>query len=156
MIKETLGANVSMFVRGVIFILVLMVVLLIISPELTGMVFAGVIPQVLFSKLYSKWMRNLQRAIQNEKGRMNTVAEESFSNIRTVKAFSNESAEYDRFAAGDRIVYVAGRMQAFHKAIFGLITQLLNYGSMAAVLYIASLLYKKDKISIGEITAFMF
>ena len=27
---------------------------------------------------------------------------------------------------------------------------------MAAVLYIASLLYKKDKISVGEITAFMF
>ena len=110
MIKETLGANVSMFIRGVIFILVVMVVLVIISPELTGMVFAGVIPQVLFSKLYSRWMRDLQRAIQKEKGSMNSIAEESFSNIRTVKAFSNESAELERFAAGDRIVYVAGRM----------------------------------------------
>ena len=31
--------------------------------------------------------------VGSEKGKMNTVAEESFSNIRTVKAFSNELAE---------------------------------------------------------------
>ena len=32
---------------------------------------------------------------------MSIVAEEAFSNIRTVKAFSNESIELDRFRVGN-------------------------------------------------------
>lgn len=40
---------------------------------------------------------------------MNTVAEESFSNIRTVKAFSNEDAEFAKFEKGNTEVYSAGR-----------------------------------------------
>lgn len=36
---------------------------------------------------------------------MNTVAEETFSNIRTVRAFSNEDAEIRRFDAGNYVVY---------------------------------------------------
>ena len=75
---------------------------------------------------------------------MNTVAEESFSNIRTVKAFSNEDAEIAKFAAGNLIVYQAGRKKAVYQSIFSFATQVLLYGSMAAVIYIASLLYKKD------------
>ena len=35
-------------------------------------------------------------------------------------------------------------------------TQILLYGAMAAVVYVASKLYQDDKISIGEISSFMF
>jgi len=82
-----------MFVRGSLFIITVLIIMLILSPALTGMTFAGIIPLVLFSVFYQGWMRTLQRTIQSEKGKMNTVAEESFSNIRTVKAFSNEAEE---------------------------------------------------------------
>jgi len=85
---------------------------MIISPTLTAVTFAGIIPLVLFSTFYQKWMRTLQRLIQNEKGKMNTVAEESFSNIRTVKAFSNEDTEIAKFATGNLVVYEAGRKKA--------------------------------------------
>jgi ABC-type multidrug transport system fused ATPase/permease subunit len=101
-----------MFVRGLLFIITVLVILMIISPVLTGVTFGGIIPLVLFSTFYQKWMRTLQRTIQSEKGRMNTVAEESFSNIRTVKAFSNEDQEISKFTAGNLIVYEAGRKKA--------------------------------------------
>ena len=145
-----------MFVRGVLFILTVLIIMLFISPPLTGMTFGGIIPLIIFSTFYQKWMRTLQRTIQSEKGKMNTVAEESFSNIRTVKAFSNEDAEIAKFAAGNMIVYEAGRKKAVYQAIFAFATQVLLYGSMAAVVYIASLLYKKDKITVGEISSFLF
>lgn len=45
---------------------------------------------------------------------MNTVAEESFSNIRTVKAFSNELAEIAKFREGNNVVYAAGRKKALY------------------------------------------
>lgn len=59
-------------------------------------------------------MRTLQRTIQTEKGKMNTVAEETFSNIRTVRAFSNENVEIGRFDQGNYVVYQAGRKKAIY------------------------------------------
>jgi len=53
---------------------------------------------------------------------MNTVAEESFSNIRTVKAFSNELAEVAKFASGNDVVYEAGKKKALFQAIFAFMT----------------------------------
>ena len=35
-------------------------------------------------------------------------------------------------------------------------TQILLYGAMIAVIYTASQLYKHDKITVGQISAFMF
>ena len=91
----------SMFVRGAMFILVVLVIMMVVSPILTGTTFAGIIPIVLFSTFYQRFIRTMQRIIQQTKGKMSTVAEESFSNIRTVKAFSNEDAEIKKFAAGN-------------------------------------------------------
>ena len=72
---------------------------------------------------------------------MNTCAEETFSNIRTVKAFSNEEAEILKFAKGNYVVYQVGRKKAIYSAFYALITTLMLYGSMAAVMYAATILY---------------
>jgi len=45
---------------------------------------------------------------------MNTTAEESFSNIRTVKAFSNEEDEALKFEAGNSHVYRIGRTKTLY------------------------------------------
>ena len=39
---------------------------------------------------------------------MNTVAEESISNVRTVKAFCNEDTEIKKFLEGNKVVYTVG------------------------------------------------
>lgn len=87
---------------------------------------------------------------------MNTVAEESFSNIRTVKAFSNELAEIEKFREGNDVVFEAGKKKALYQALFAFMTQLMLYGAMAAVVYVASILYQDGNITIGEISSFLF
>lgn len=139
-----------------LFILVTLIIMLVISPILTAMTFGGIIPIVIFSTFYQKWMRDLQRMIQKEKAVMSTVAEEAFSNIRTVKAFGNEDAETLKFSVSNMVTYNVGKKKAFYSAIFTVFTQLLLYGSMIADIAVASLLFKNGTISIGEITSFMF
>ena len=51
-VQDVLGTNVSMFVRGVIFILIVLVIMLVISPPLTGTTFGGIVPLVIFSRFY--------------------------------------------------------------------------------------------------------
>ena len=145
-----------MCVRGIIFILAVIVILLVISPTLTGVTFAGILPLCLFSAFYQRWMRALQREIQKEKSIMSTIAEESFSNIRTVKAFSNEDEEIQKFAVGNKKSYNISVKKTVYSALFALFTQLMLYGSMAAVVYVGSILYQDEKITIGEISSFLF
>jgi len=51
---------------------------------------------------------------------MATIADESFGNIRTVKAFSNEDEEIRKFKAGSTIVYKVGVKKALIGAVYGL------------------------------------
>ena len=58
-IQDTLGTNMSMFVRGVLQILIMLGILLYISPTLTGTTMAGVVPLIVFSSYYQACMRTL-------------------------------------------------------------------------------------------------
>ena len=109
-----MGTNISMFIRGTLFIVIVIILMLIISPPLTGTVFGAIIPLICFAVCLMTVMRKIQAAIQQEKAAMNTIAEEAFSNIRTVKAFQNEDAEIARFEAGNERVYEMGKKKAFY------------------------------------------
>ena len=155
-VQDSLGSSISMFVRAAVFIIVVLVILIVISPKLAGMTFAGILPLVVITKCQINLMRSLQRIVSTEKGKMNNVAEESFSNIRTVKAFSSEDDEIAKFYKGNYVVYQAGRTRALYQSGFAFLTQLMLYGSMAAVVYLASVLYQDNEISIGELSTFLF
>ena len=144
-----------MFVRGLLQLIIMLVILIYVSPALTGTVMSGVIPLIVFSTFYQRCMRTLQREIQEQKGKMNTVAEETFSNIRTVRAFSNEDAEINRFNAGNYVVYQAGRKKTIYSAVYSLLSTILLYGSMGAVMVVGVKLFTNGKLSIGNMAAFL-
>ena len=58
-IQDTLGTNFSMFIRGVLQLIIMLVVLIYISPLLTATVMAGVLPLIVFSSFYMGCMRTL-------------------------------------------------------------------------------------------------
>lgn len=87
---------------------------------------------------------------------MTTVAEESFSNVRTVKAFSNEDYELSQFQLGNISVYELGRTKGIWYGFFSFTVQVFLYGSMTAIIFYASILYERGEIDIGSITSFLF
>lgn len=89
-IQDSLSTNVSMLVRAGVFILASLIIMFYLSWQLCCVTLTAMIPIVSVSVIYSQKMRQLQKDIQGEKSKMAIVAEEAFSNVRTVKAFSNE------------------------------------------------------------------
>lgn len=87
---------------------------------------------------------------------MNTVAEESFSNVRTVKAFASENSEISKFMEGNNVVYNAGSKKAAAQAILTLVTSIILYGAMIGVVYVSKLLYQDGKITVGEIATYAY
>lgn len=89
-IQDCLSVNVSEFARTTLFIIGALTILIVLSPILAGAVFSSILPIMIFGFFYGRKIRKLQKEIQEEKAKMTNVAEESYGNIRTVKAFSNE------------------------------------------------------------------
>lgn len=82
-----------------------MVILFVLEPILAAAFLVIMVPIVLITILYGHKIRMLQKDIQAEKAIMSNIAEESFGNIRTVKAFSNEEEEIRKFNIGNATVY---------------------------------------------------
>lgn len=155
-VEETLGNNFAMFSKCITQMLVVIGIMIYISPILSGVTFGGILPLGIFTNFFKKWMRGIQWRISTQKGLMSNVSEESFTNIRTVKACANEDAEIKKFTKWNNEVLAAGRTKACHIAVYQLVMEVLMYSAMAAVIYVASLQYKNGDISLGKVTSFLF
>ena len=155
-IQEGLSITVSLFVRSIIFVLVSFVFLFVISWELTLTILASIMPVVVFSIFFGNAMKKAQKLVQDKKAEISTMAEESFSNIRTVKAFANEEDETERFGRENSAVYKVGLRKAVWESVFNMIASFFFYGSMASILLVGGLLCKEGKMTVGQITSFLF
>lgn len=155
-VENSLSSNVSMFVRCMVSIIATMVIIFILSPILAATFLVGLVPIVFFMLKYANVMIDIAKGISKEKGVMTTIADESLGNIRTVKAFANEEEEVQKFDVLSDNVFKLGKNKAFWTAFFGMFTQLSLYGAMVLIIYVASELYKRDQITIGVITSFLF
>lgn len=84
------------------------------------------------------------------------MAEETFSNVRTVKAFATEADEVRRFEVGNVEIYEYGKLKTLWYAFFQFTTSLFVFGAMAAIFAIGTSLVRDGLLTIGQITAFMF
>jgi ABC-type multidrug transport system fused ATPase/permease subunit len=66
---------------------------------------------------------------------MNNHVEESFSNIRTVKAFSNEINEVQKFDEGNNAAYKIGVKRAIWQGLFGFIGQVTGTIAIVTVVW---------------------
>jgi ABC-type multidrug transport system fused ATPase/permease subunit len=127
-----------MFVRGSVFIICTLVILFLFSPVLAGVTLAGIIPVLVFAGIYGNAIKKLTKAIQDDKAKMSNVADESFGNIRTVKAFSNEIEEVEKFDKHNWDVFNLSRTRAIWYGFFIFMVQVLLFGSIAAIIFVAS------------------
>ena len=73
--------------------------MLIRSPIL-GACALSIIPFVaIINKFYGSWLNQNARRVQDALAEANSVAQETFSCIRTVIAFASESLEYDKYVS---------------------------------------------------------
>lgn len=87
---------------------------------------------------------------------MTTGAEESFSNVRTVKSFSNEDEELTKFMKGNDTVFQLGRLKAIWNGFLQGTVRLYIFGALTAIIYFTAIFYKRGEISLGNISSFLF
>eukprot|EP00928_Gymnodinium_smaydae_P006818 TRINITY_DN12428_c0_g1_i2.p1 TRINITY_DN12428_c0_g1~~TRINITY_DN12428_c0_g1_i2.p1 ORF type:complete len:921 (-),score=210.57 TRINITY_DN12428_c0_g1_i2:310-3072(-) len=95
-----------------------------------------VVPPITYCyRLYAHWARKVNRSIYAAYGEANSCATEAISNIRTVRGFSTEQYEADRYddsimtalGHGKKNAYVSGSVNAF--------TTYMNLGTAVLILW---------------------
>ena len=86
---------------------------------------------------------------------MNTIAEETFSNVHTVKAFNNEDVESERFRERNLRVLALGKKRACWSGLMSFTMTIVFWSTMVGICYYAYTLYVVDKLSIGKIMAYL-
>ena len=75
------------------------------------------------------------KEIQDSKAALSTLCEESFSNIRTVKAFATEVQEAKQVAKENKIIYDIGVVKAYWGGSINLVIMIFIYGAMIVLIY---------------------
>ena len=76
------------------------------------------LPTLCFGPIYGRFMKKINKDISDGKAAASNVAEEAFSNIRTVKAFATEDTECINYQKKNDYVYKRAKAAAMCYGVF--------------------------------------
>jgi ABC transporter fused permease/ATP-binding protein len=154
-IQNAVTVNVSMALRFALSILGSLVVLLYYSWQLTALMLL-VVPFVAGGAgFYGRMLRTVSKQVQDALARASSVAEESLSGIRTVRAFAREKQEVARYRAAVEDSFQVARTRARMAASFTGLVTFLGYGALVLVLWWGGRMLASGEISSGDLLAFL-
>jgi ATP-binding cassette subfamily B protein len=155
-IEGALASQVSMLLKSAIFNIVVVVMFFIISWKMTFFTLGIMIPTLFLGPSYGKFMQRIQKEISDKKAESSNIAEEAFSNIRTLKAFATEDHECVQYFNKNESIYELAKRAARAYGCFSFFMQFVMFGSLDALIYFAAYLNRENELTIGDFTSFQF
>jgi len=151
-IENALATQVGMLVKSSLYCTIVLVMFFLISWKMSLFTLGIMLPTMFFGPIYGKAVRRVRKDLSDRQADASNVAEEAFSNIRTVKAFATEDRECKEYSIRNDKVYECARLAAVYYAIFSFVMQFVMFGSLDALVYFASYLNTRGELTIGEFT----
>jgi subfamily B ATP-binding cassette protein MsbA len=155
LLQGVLSHQVSEFSRQVLSLVGGVVLLTWLQPRLT-LTALGVAPVVVGTALvFGRRLRRMTTSVQDQVAGASAVAEEAFSQIRTVQSFVQEPAEEERY--GERIdasVRTAIQRAKVRGVFFGMLT-FSTFAGIVFVLWLGGLLVLEGQLTAGSLVSFL-
>ena len=154
-IQNACTVNLSGLARYLAQILGSLAIMFVVNWKLT-MVLLAVVPAVsIGAVIYGKKVKTLRKLFQDSLAEASTTAEESISNIRTVRTFSREDKCTDEYAVDIQKSYVQGASLAKWIGGFAGFAGLLVQMAILLVLWYGGTLVRSGELTTGSLTSFM-
>merc|ERR1712166_89717 len=122
-IENALASQVALLIKSSLYNIIVIFMFFKISWKMTLFTLAIMLPTMFFGPVYGRAMRKLQKEISDGKAAASALAEEAFSNVRTVKAFATEDRECTAYAEKNDFVFTKSREAALCYGFFQFIMQ---------------------------------
>ena len=140
--------QVLILVTGVIFLLVT-------TPKLSLTMLATFPVIVVGAMFFGRFVRKLSRSRQKSLANTNTVVEETLQNINTVKAFTNETFEYNRYKNEMGDVVKTSLQLAKYRAIFASFIIIVLFGAIFFILWYGATMVQDNMMTTGQLVTFI-
>ncbi|MCB9672229.1 MAG: ATP-binding cassette domain-containing protein [Alphaproteobacteria bacterium] len=154
-LQNTVTVNISMALRFGASVLGGVAMLVYTSPRLAALALSIVPVVAIAASLYGRLIRRWSKDVQDALADATTVAEETFSGVRTVRAFAREKGEVARYREAVDRSYALAAKRALAMGVFNGFIGFAGYGSIAAVVWYGGRLVLDGRMSSGELTAFL-
>ncbi len=155
LLQDTFSITLAELMRQIITLLAGIGFLLYTTPKLTIFMLATIPILVVIAMVFGRFIRRLSKATQDELAAANVVVEETLQSIVTVKSFTGEAYESNRYGLGlERVVNVALKAAGFRGAFISFIIFAL-FGGIVAVIWYGATLVSQGAMSVGDLVSFV-
>ena len=155
MLHETFTTTLADFIRQMVVIIGGVGLLIYTSPQLTVFMLAILPVVILGIWFFGRFIRKLSREAQKKTAESNTIVEETLQGIRSVKSYTNEFFEMERYRLKINEVAKAGMKSGIYGGLFSSTLIIGLFGSLVAVVWRGALLLLNGEIETGELFSFV-
>lgn len=153
-VKDSLTTYLAEFIRQIIIIIGSVVIMWSTSWKLALFMLATLPALAIFAVSFGRYVRKLSKKAQNQVADSQTIVEETLIGIITVKAFTGEKFESQRYAKVTDDLIRTGMKNALIRGIFASTLIVFLFGSIVAIVWFGSNLVAKGEITGGNLFQF--
>jgi ATP-binding cassette, subfamily B, bacterial MsbA len=155
LLQGTVSHQVAEFSRQVLSLIGAVILLFLTQPRLTLTALAVVPIAVVTAFILGRRLRMMSTGVQDRVAESTAVAEEAFSQIRTVQSFVQEGAERERFGERVRAVVDAALVRARVRGIFFGALTFAGFAAAVVVLWQGGVLVTEGRLTAGKLFTFL-
>ncbi|MFC4793476.1 ABC transporter ATP-binding protein [Hymenobacter endophyticus] len=153
-IQDSFSLTLAELFRQVTTLLAGIVFIMIVSVKLSLFMLLTFPPIVVLAMVFGKKIRVLAKTTQDELAKTNVIVEETLQGINTVKAFTNEQFETQRYTASLTNTVRAALKSNLYRGGFVSFVIIGLFGGIVLVLWRAATLVQAGQMTIGDLTQF--
>jgi ABC-type multidrug transport system fused ATPase/permease subunit len=155
LLQDALTSTLAEFIRQLIVITGGVTLMMITSWKLTLFMLLILPAIMILTGVFGRYIRRLSKQAQSQVADSNTIVEETLQGIQSVKTFTNEFFEMNRYRSKTIDIAQTGIRNGRLRGAFSAFVILGLFGTMVAVIWKGSLLISAGEIATGELFSFV-
>ncbi len=155
LLQNTFSVVLAQFVREILTLFFGILILFIKTPKLTLFMLAIVPLLAVVGLIFGKFIRNLSKKTQDKLAQANIIVEETLQAISTVKSFTNENYEANRYQNALHEMVLFALKSATYRGLFISFIIFAMLGAITAVLWFGAVLVEQGNLRAGELVSFV-
>lgn len=153
--RTSLTTNLASLMSQIASLIGALVIILIINPRLTLLIFSVLPFLLLVARFYGRHIQKSSAGVQNKLASATVAAEEALQGIRVVKSFEREQYETARFAEGSRATLDIGIRLALYRSLFAALMMFLGLSSIGVIVWYGAHQVVAHRLSLPTLTGFL-
>lgn len=154
-IGETLTTTLAELLRGISMVIGGIAILAFTSIKLTLFIVGVIPPLIIVTIIFGKFIRKYSKSVQDEVAASNTIVEETFAGIQTVKAFANEAWERSRYATRIKEVVGLAVKGGYYRGAFASFITFGLFGAIALVIWFGAGMVHDGELAADKLNEFI-